>query len=107
MTKSQCTKIIVLYDGNRIPGICLVPRWYQTTKEKGTSIFCINATKECQRVMQIPSYSPIIQRRIGTMKQNAGFTIQFGWRVWTNPSHKGKQNQKGAVALGYDPPAGI
>ena len=34
------------------------------------------------------------------MKWNAGSTIQFGWWVWTNQSHNGKQNQKGAIALG-------
>jgi hypothetical protein len=41
------------------------------------------------------------------MKEKAGSIIQFGWGVLTHQSHNGKQNQKGVMALGQDPPAGI
>ena len=50
MTKSQCMQIIILCHGNRIPRICIVPRWYETTEKEGTIDSCINATKKCQRV---------------------------------------------------------
>jgi len=50
MTKSQFTQIIVLCHGNKTPTECNVPRWYQTSEEKGTSDSHINAVKKCQRV---------------------------------------------------------
>jgi hypothetical protein len=50
MTKRQCMQIIVLWHGNRIPRICIIPRWYQTAEKEVTSDSCINATKKCQRV---------------------------------------------------------
>jgi hypothetical protein len=100
-------QIIFLCRGNVIPRICIIQRWYQTADKKGTSDSCTNAAKKCQRVIEISWHGPIQQRHLGTMKQNAGSTIQFGWGAQTHQSHKGKQNQKGDMALGQDPLAGI
>jgi hypothetical protein len=89
MTKGQHMQIIVLCHGNRIPRICIVPRWYQTAEKEGTCDSRINAAKKCQRVVQIPWHGPILQRHLGAMKQNAGSNIQFSWGVRTHQSHKG------------------
>ena len=61
----------------------------------------------CQQVTWIPWHGPILQTHLGMTKQNAGSTIQFGWRVRTHQSHKGIQNQKGTMTFGQDPPTRI
>ena len=65
---SECTQVVLLCRGDRIPRICIVLRWYQTTTKKGTGHPRISATSECETAPYVPGHGPVLQRHLGTAK---------------------------------------
>ena len=103
-TKSQCTQIIVLYHRNRIPRVCVILRWYQTAEKEGTSDSRNNATKS---VKELPRFLGIVQYFRDIRAQLSKILAPLSNLVGECGHTKHKQNQKGAMALKEDPPAGV